>query len=419
MTRIPESPTHLEFPPSPFAGVDQQLRYRNAGGDHRDHLESLGYAMIFYLSALEKVPKELYEASSLDGAKGWQRFRDVTLPGVSPTTFFLSIITMVNSLQAYDQIQILTQGGPSGSTRTLLYMYYQLGFEEFQHGTGNSSGHRADPDHDSALSSAVYRIQEMGALLGRRIVMSIGKALRGSGKAVILFIFSVFTIFPFIWMIISALKTKQEIMDVSHFFPETFQWQNFVSVFTDSPLMRYVGKQFVCVRVYAGDPDRDGSDDRLRHRYSTFKGRAILFGIIMCTYMVPTAATYIPSYIILSDMQLLDTFTGLIISNCVSIFGIFLLRQAFMQVPKGLIEAARIDGASHWKILWKVVCPITKSSFITFGLMNFITCYNNYMWPSLITDSDSKMLVSQGLRKFFIEGGAYGQSGRWSWREVQ
>lgn len=96
--------------------------------------KSLGYAMIFYLSALEKVPKDLYEACGLDGAKKWQRFRDITIPCISPTTFFLMIITMVNSLQAYDQIQILTQGGPSGSTRTLLYMYYQLGFEEFNMG---------------------------------------------------------------------------------------------------------------------------------------------------------------------------------------------------------------------------------------------------------------------------------------------
>ncbi len=96
--------------------------------------KSLGYAMIFYLSALEKVPKELYEASGMDGAKSWQRFRDVTLPCISPTTFFLMIITMVNSLQAYDQIQILTQGGPSGSTRTLLYKNYQLGLEEFKMG---------------------------------------------------------------------------------------------------------------------------------------------------------------------------------------------------------------------------------------------------------------------------------------------
>lgn len=96
--------------------------------------KSLGYAMIFYLSALEKVPKDIYEASSLDGAKSWRQFVDMTLPSISPTTFFLMIITMVNSLQAYDQIQILTQGGPSGSTRTLLYMYYQLGFEEYNMG---------------------------------------------------------------------------------------------------------------------------------------------------------------------------------------------------------------------------------------------------------------------------------------------
>lgn len=96
--------------------------------------KSLGYAMIFYLSALDKVPKGLYEASSLDGATRWQDFVHITIPSISPTTFFLMIITMINSLQAYDQIQILTQGGPSGSTRTLLYMYYQLGFQEFDMG---------------------------------------------------------------------------------------------------------------------------------------------------------------------------------------------------------------------------------------------------------------------------------------------
>lgn len=96
--------------------------------------KSIGYSMIFYLSALEKVPGELYEASALDGANRWQKFRHVTLAMISPTTFFLVIITMVNSLQAYDQIQILTQGGPSGSTRTLLYLYYQLGFAEFKMG---------------------------------------------------------------------------------------------------------------------------------------------------------------------------------------------------------------------------------------------------------------------------------------------
>ncbi len=94
--------------------------------------KSVGYAMIFYLSALEKVPESQYEAASLDGAGGWQKLWYITIPSISPTTFFLMIITMINALQAYDQIQILTQGGPTGSTRTLLYMYYQLGFEEFK-----------------------------------------------------------------------------------------------------------------------------------------------------------------------------------------------------------------------------------------------------------------------------------------------
>ena len=116
--------------------------------------------------------------------------------------------------------------------------------------------------------------------------------------------------------------------------------------------------------------------------------------------------------IILADLNLLNTYTGLIISSAVSIFGIFLLRQAFMQVPAGLIEAAKMDGAGHWKTLWKIIMPMTKSSFITFGLMSFITCYNNYMWPSLITDDTNLSLVSQGLRQFFIEGGAYGTN--WS-----
>ena len=79
-----------------------------------------------------------------------------------------------------------------------------------------------------------------------------------------------------------------------------------------------------------------------------------------------------------------------------------------MSVPKAVYEAAEIDGANNWKTLWKVVYPLTKSSFITFGLMSFISTYNNYMWPSLITNDRSKYLVSQGLRSFLIEGGAYG-----------
>ena len=238
--------------------------------------------------------------------------------------------------------------------------------------------------------------------------MKIRIGLEKPGRALLLFVFSVFTAFPFFWMVLSALKTKAEIMDVSKFFPAEFQWNNFYEVIFQSPLLRYVGNSLFVSVITLVIQIVTAAMIAYALVFMEFKGRKVLFAIIMGTYMLPTAATYILSYIILSKLHLLNTFTGLIVSNCVSIFGIFLLRQAFMQVPLGIVEAARIDGASNWKILWQVVCPMTKSSFITFGLMNFITCYNSYMWPSLITDSNEKMMVSQGLRKFFIEGGAYG-----------
>jgi len=96
--------------------------------------KGFGWAMVFYLTALERVPKHLHEAAAIDGANSWKKFINITLPLISPTTFFLTIITTINSLQAYDQIQVLTQGGPSGSTRTILYMYYQTAFEQFNIG---------------------------------------------------------------------------------------------------------------------------------------------------------------------------------------------------------------------------------------------------------------------------------------------
>ena len=224
----------------------------------------------------------------------------------------------------------------------------------------------------------------------------------------ILVIAGIFTVFPFIWMIISALKTKAEVMDVSKLFPAKAQWGNFVSIFTASPMLKYIGNSLFVSVVVVAIQIITGAMLAYAMVFMRFRGRKILFAIVMGTYMLPAAATYIPSYIILAKLGLLNSYTGLIISDTINIFGIFLLRQAFMQVPTPLIEAAKMDGAGNMKVLWKVVMPMTKSSFITFGLMSFITMYNSYMWPSLITNDKKISLVSQGLRSFFIEGGAYG-----------
>ncbi|WP_342513845.1 sugar ABC transporter permease [Sporosarcina sp. FSL K6-1522] len=98
----------------------------------------IGWTMIFYIGALEKVPDSLYEAASIDGANSWEKLKNITLPLVSPTTFFLIVINTITSIQAYDQIKILTQGGPSGSTRTLLYLFFQQAFEEFEMGSATA-----------------------------------------------------------------------------------------------------------------------------------------------------------------------------------------------------------------------------------------------------------------------------------------
>ena len=222
------------------------------------------------------------------------------------------------------------------------------------------------------------------------------------GKVLILGITSLFTAFPFIWMVLSMLKTKEEVMNPNSFIPLVPQWSNVTKVLFDSNIPKYMWNSTWVSIVIVAIQIISGAMLAYALVFLKFRTNKILFTIVMATYMLPVAATYIPSYIILANWNMLDSFRGIIISSTVSIFGIFLLRQGFMQIPKGLVEAARMDGASHWRALWGIVCPMTKSSFITFGLMNFISTYNNYMWPSLITKTKDVYLVSQGLRSEFL-----------------
>ncbi len=215
-------------------------------------------------------------------------------------------------------------------------------------------------------------------------------------------------VFPLIWMMLGSVKTSKEAMNPDMFLPDIIHLENITYVFKYTPLMKYIGNSIFVALIATAIQLVTGAMLAYAFAFIDFKGRNLLFGIVMGTYMLPSAATYIPAFVLLSKMGLLNSRTGLIVSQSVSIFGIFLLRTAFLQFPKELLEAAKMDGAGDWKILWKVVAPVTKSSFITFGLMSFISLYNNYMWPSLITKDERYYQVAQGLRSFFIEDGAYG-----------
>jgi len=225
----------------------------------------------------------------------------------------------------------------------------------------------------------------------------------------LLIIFCFIMAFPFLWMFLSAIKTKNEIWS----FPPTLlpavpQWGNFIDAFKAAPFGLYIFNSTFTSLIIVLIQVVNSAMMAYALTNLKFPGKKLLFGIIMTTYMMPVAATYLPSYVILSKFNMIDTYKGIIISNAVSVFGIFLIRQAFMQIKREMVEAALIDGASHFRILWQIMIPIAKSSFVTLVLMNFIGNYNNYLWPSLIIKDSSKYLVTMGLRQFFIEGGAYG-----------
>lgn len=233
---------------------------------------------------------------------------------------------------------------------------------------------------------------------------TIGKGIRHT----VLTIISLIMVFPMLWMVLGSVKTSKEAMDPTMIFPNIIHLENIIEVFNNSPLMKYVANSLIVALITTAIQIVTGAMLAYAFSFIKFKGRNLLFGIVMATYMLPSCATYIPAYVTLAKMGLLNSKAGLIFSQCVSIFGIFLLRTAFLQVPGELIEAAKLDGANDWNILWCIIMPVTRSSFVTFGLMSFVSLYNNYMWPSLITKDADQYLVAQGLRSFFIDDGAYG-----------
>lgn len=230
-----------------------------------------------------------------------------------------------------------------------------------------------------------------------------------SMRYISIIILSLLMAFPFMWMLLSSIKTKEELWQFPPgFWPAIPQYHTFLEAWQSAPFGLYMFNSTFTALLIVLIQIINSALMAYAFTVLKFKGKKILFAIIMGTYMLPAAVTYVPSYITLSNMNMIDTYRGLIISNMVSVFGIFLIRQSFMQVRNEMVEAAQIDGAGHFRILVQIMMPICKSSFITLGLISFVGNYNNYLWPSLITKNPNLYMVTQGLRQFFIQGGAYG-----------
>ena len=227
----------------------------------------------------------------------------------------------------------------------------------------------------------------------------------------ILAVVGIFMVFPMVWMLLSSLKTTDEVLSSAlTLLPSDPQWSNFSGALEMAPFLNYMWNSFSTATIIVVVQLFLSSLMAYALTQMEFKGRNILFMIVLSTYMLPAATTYVPSYIIISKMGLMDSLSGIVVSNLVNVFTIFLLRQSFLKVPKELIEAARADGASEWTILWKVVVPTSKNTLVNASLISFIGNFNNYLWPSLITNSQENYLISVGLNRFFSSQGAFGET---------
>ncbi|MFD0711623.1 carbohydrate ABC transporter permease [Paenibacillus sp. GCM10027626] len=214
-------------------------------------------------------------------------------------------------------------------------------------------------------------------------------------------------IFPYIWMLVISVKPKNELYS-GNLLPSVFHFENYIRVFTETKMLLYLWNSIYVSAIII-------VFQLLSAIFAAYVFVAIqkkwvqfCFVLILATYMLPSAVTYIPSFILISKLNLLDTHSGYILSEFISIFSIFFLRQTFVQVPKEVIHAAKLDGAGHLKLIFTVYIPYSKNAIASLVLITFIYSYNNYMWPSLLLKSEDNMFVTIGLRRLFMSQAGYG-----------
>ncbi|KPH73865.1 carbohydrate ABC transporter permease [Oceanobacillus sp. FSL K6-0118] len=229
------------------------------------------------------------------------------------------------------------------------------------------------------------------------------KILNVIGLIVVVIIFAM----PFIWMISTSLKTLGETMIFPpKWLPDELIWENFMEAWNSGPFLQYfINSVIVSVGILMLQFITVIPAAYAFARYE-FRCKNILFGLVMVTMMIPAQLIFLPVFLNLSEWRLLDTLWGLILPFATSAFGIFMLRQTFKQVPEELLEAARLDNSSEFKIMMKMMVPMAKPTLITLGLFNFITHWNDYFWPLVMTTTERARTLPVGIAQLRqVDGG--------------
>ncbi|MBH0173660.1 carbohydrate ABC transporter permease [Fictibacillus sp. 23RED33] len=213
-------------------------------------------------------------------------------------------------------------------------------------------------------------------------------------KAAILFAF----IFPFLWMISTSLQTFQETLSVPPtLIPSSPQWINFVEAMTSGPFATYAKNSIIITVSIIVIQFLVMIPAAYAFAKYEFFGKNVLFALVLIAFMMPGQVTFIPIYLMMADWGLIKTLIPQILPFMSNAFGIFLLRQYFMQIPEEIIEAARLDNASEFKIMWKIMTPMAKPALATIALFSFVSHWNDYFWPLVMTDSNEVRPLTLGI----------------------
>lgn len=228
--------------------------------------------------------------------------------------------------------------------------------------------------------------------------------LAKTGTYAFLLIMALIILFPFYWMIISSLKDLNEYRQaIPTFWPKKMMFGNYAEAFSAANL----GDLFMNT-LYVGVVSTILSLvitvlSAFAFARLEFKGKEALFGALLATMMIPGELFTITNYITVSDLGWLNTFTALIVPFLVSIFYIYLLRQNFMQIPNELYLAAKVDGTSDIKYLWKVMIPLALPTLISITILKMMGAWNSYIWPKLVANDEAHRLITNGLRNAFTD----------------
>lgn len=222
----------------------------------------------------------------------------------------------------------------------------------------------------------------------------------------LLIIWALIVLFPFYWMILTSLKGYGEYNSeyVPRFFTLSPTFQNYIDAFSTVPLLRYLTNTLIFTLITTGIMMVVITLAAFAFARLEFKGKNLVFTLFLSLMMIPNELVVITNFATITQLNMRNTFMGLILPSVTSVFYIYLLKENFAQVPDSLYYAAKVDGTSDMKYLLKVMVPICKPTLITIGILKIIECWNSYVWPRLITDDENYYLVSNGIQEIRENG---------------